>query len=97
MSKRFYRATEVVGALVFLWMIGVLLVDIFGCTPVRSFWKIQERKHCVNTKDFYYGVAITNIITDFMILCLPGPMIWRLHLSIQRKISLTVVFMLGGL
>lgn len=96
-TKRFYRCTEVVGGIVLLWLIGVIFVDIFTCIPVGSFWNIEQRKRCVNDTKFYYGVAISNILTDVIVLCLPMPMIWRLHLTTRRKVQLSALFLLGGL
>ena len=48
----------------------------------------------VDTKAFFYGNAIPNIITDVALLVLPMPFIWRLHLSQMRKVLLTCIFIM---
>ena len=43
------------------------------------------------------GNAVPNIITDWALLILPIPYIWRLQQSRPQKIALCGVFLLGGL
>ncbi|KAK7996830.1 hypothetical protein PG989_004870 [Apiospora arundinis] len=41
-------------------------------------------------------ILITNVLLDAIILCLPLPLIWRLHTSLRNKLQLTLVFTLGS-
>ena len=45
------------------------------------------------------GIAqsVANIIGDFYLLLLPVPVIWKLQLSLQKKIGVTAIFMTGFL
>jgi hypothetical protein len=45
---------------------------------------------------FRYG-SIPNIVTDVMMLILPMPLIWSLHVSPKVKIGLLVTFLLGSM
>ncbi len=38
----------------------------------------------------YHGFC--NIITDFVLLFLPVPLLWKLHVNGRRKLGLAVVF-----
>jgi hypothetical protein len=51
----------------------------------------------VNVYAYFIGKAIPNIITDWALLFLPIPYIWRLHQSRAQKVALCGVFGLGGL
>lgn len=93
----FRRSLYAMAVIVFLWWIICQFVVIFECTPIHFFW---ERKpvtgHCINIQSFFLGQAIPNIITDGILLALPLPMIWDLHLPRAQKMALSGVFLLGS-
>ncbi|ROV88785.1 hypothetical protein VSDG_08967 [Cytospora chrysosperma] len=88
--------TAALTAILVVWWITVLCFQIFSCTPVVSFWEFERREHCINTEMFYGGVAISNVLFDFILLFIPIPLVWRLHMTTQRKLSVSFVFVLGG-
>jgi len=53
--------------------------------------------HCINIESFFLGQAIPNIVTDGILLALPLPLIWDLHLPKGQKMALSGVFLLGSL
>ncbi|KAI1417948.1 hypothetical protein F5Y13DRAFT_199079 [Hypoxylon sp. FL1857] len=92
---------------IWLWSIGVFLVAwaisgsfsaIFQCTPISFYWNpVEDDGFCIN-----YGLqmlisSIINIITDFVILLLPVPLIWKLHTTKQKKRLLILTFALGSM
>lgn len=79
------------------WWIVVILIQIFSCNPVNGFWDTSVPSTCVNAAHFYIAVAVPNIITDVIMLCLPLQMVWRLQTSLIQKIALSFTFMTGGL
>ena len=82
--------------LVFAWFIAVLLVSVFSCAPIHGYWDRTVPATCIDTRAFYLGNSIANILTDVIILALPVRMIWHLQTSRSQKALLTVVFGLGG-
>ncbi|KAH1979742.1 hypothetical protein KXW88_006959 [Aspergillus fumigatus] len=83
--------------LVTCWGLGVIFTTIFQCLPVRGFWDKSVNPHCgVDVNQFFIGNAVPNIITDWALLILPMPYIWRLHRDIAQKIAISSVFVLGG-
>lgn len=50
---------------------------------------------CINAADYYTGVAVPNILTDIILLCLPLGMIWRLQTNVIQKIALSITFLTG--
>ncbi|RHZ43922.1 uncharacterized protein CDV56_101559 [Aspergillus thermomutatus] len=86
------------GGVVFLvaWGLAYILVTIFQCTPVASFWdKSITQKTCVNSKTQWLSYAVINILSDVAILALPLYPISKLHLARGKKIALAVLFSMG--
>ena len=97
-NKRFRLAANISSIVVGIWYFSVLFAGIFQCRPPAAFWnKDITNAQCVDLVGFSIGSAITNLLTDVLVLCLPMPMIWSLHLTSQQKWSLTGVFALGFL
>ena len=80
------------------WGIAVIFVTIFQCTPVRAAWdKTIPGEQCFDLEHFVIGTNVPNIIADAAIIMLPMPLIWKLQLSVMRKVGLVVVFLLAAL
>ncbi|KAL8687667.1 MAG: hypothetical protein Q9224_005085 [Gallowayella concinna] len=63
------------------------------CVPIAYGWDPTiPGGHCANRNAGYLVVGIVDAITDFLILCLPLPMILRLKVSRSRQISLMIIF-----
>ena len=63
-----------------------------------SQWDKSLNPTCaVNVPAFFIGNAVPNIVTDWALLFLPVPYIWRLHQRTAQKVALCGVFGLGGL
>ena len=74
------------------------MTTIFQCSPVQGFWDHTISASCsVNVYAFFIGNAVPNILTDWALLVLPIPYIWRLQQNRTTKIALCGVFLLGGL
>ena len=72
--------------------------SIFGCMPVAYFWdKTIKGGHCMNQYAVWFTSAAVNIVTDFAIIILPMPVLWRLNMPLKQKRALMLVFALGGL
>ncbi|XRM45278.1 hypothetical protein ABZX51_008378 [Aspergillus tubingensis] len=79
------------------WGLGVILTTIFQCLPVHGFWDKTIPSHCgVNVNNFFIGNAVPNILTDWALLTLPLPYVWKLQRSASQKLALTGVFIMGG-
>jgi hypothetical protein len=96
-SKTFNHALICVFVIVLGWMISVTIAQIFTCTPIEGAWNLAAADHCIDQKKFYYGNAVSNVITDVIILVMPLPMVWNLNMSTNKKVNVTALFILGGL
>ncbi|KAI0426859.1 hypothetical protein F5Y09DRAFT_317859 [Xylaria sp. FL1042] len=89
-------STTFLAIFVILWGAALLLVTIFSCTPVHGFWDIDVHAKCVDSKWFFIGNAIPNILADVFLLLLPIHDVWKLKLDRESKIAVSGIFTLGG-
>ncbi|KAF3765299.1 putative integral membrane protein, partial [Cryphonectria parasitica EP155] len=94
---RFIKVSSMaLGTFVIMWGISLVLVTIFSCQPIHGFWDITTPSKCVNSKWFFIGNSIPNIIADVILLFLPMRDVWRLQLQLRSKIAVSVMFVLGS-
>ena len=100
-TARFRALTTAFGLLCLLWWFIAFFVIVFQCYPVEDFWNYQLQlawqASCLAPGTVIFGIEITNLFIDIMILCLPLWMINSLQMSTHRKISVGSMFLLGGL
>lgn len=75
-----------------------VLANIFQCSPVAAAYDVriaEDEKSCVNINAFYLANAAVNILTDILVYSLPIPLVLKLQVPKQQKISLAVIFSLG--
>jgi len=91
------KITIAVGiAVVIIYFFFVIFSRIFICNPVRAYWDITiTNRKCLPLYPLYYGNISVNIFTDFVLLFLPMPLIWRLRVPRKQKICVILVMSLG--
>lgn len=83
-----------------LWSLSFFFAFAFQCgTDIANWWTSATtiEAYCDNTSALSVGFVISDIITDFMILITPLPIVWRLQMSTANKVGLTAIFLLGML
>lgn len=93
----FKKMAYVVGAFVMAWVVCVTFLFIFICVPVQKLWYPDLPGHCINQVGTWIANAASTILTDLIILLMPLPQLWKLHLHTREKIGLTLAFCLGFL
>ncbi|KAJ3578593.1 hypothetical protein NPX13_g1971 [Xylaria arbuscula] len=76
------------------WVLSLLV--IIAALPSTGFWDIDVPSKCVDSKWFFIGNAIPNILADLFLLVLPIRDVWKLQLSQKSKIGVSGIFALGG-
>ena len=71
--------------------------SIFQCTPPEKMWHFQHPGHCVSRYKLFLGTAIPEVVTDFVILAMPLPYIWKIQMKIGQKLLVMAIFVVGGL
>lgn len=95
----FTASVWVLIGVVIVWGFTIFFGNVFQCTPVSTYLHNSNdpHLHCVNGLQMFYAHAISDVCIDFIIMIMPWPVIWSLHMTTQRKIAVTAVFVLGCL
>ena len=84
-------------AFVTVWAIAVLFLGIFACIPVARAWNRALKGTCILSLAAQAIPNFLSVAADFIILLLPGLILFRLHLTVGRKIGLMALFCVGFL
>lgn len=80
----------------FLFYTAVFFTALFSCTPREKIWNpLLPGKKCVNNLSLIYSTAVINVVYDVVVLLLPVPSIWRLHISLRKKFGIVLLFATG--
>ncbi|KAF7554397.1 hypothetical protein G7046_g6838 [Stylonectria norvegica] len=77
--------------------VGVMCVIWGHCTPVQKNWQVYPSpgEKCTLAVANYVALVVLNISTDFVIVCIPVPLLWKVRLSIQRKLIIGLLLCSG--
>lgn len=93
-----FLAIRICIASVFIFYFVRMFIDIFQCNPREKFWNpLITTGHCLDGKAASKASGIFNVISDFAILIMPMPILWKLQMSLRKKLSTISVFALGFL
>ena len=72
------------------------MTDFLICRPFAFNWDTSIKGgHCGNTILGFQLLGTMNLLTDLVIIVLPQPYIWSLHLPMPKKIALAITFLVG--
>ena len=75
-----------------------LFMSIFNCNPREKTWNpLITNGHCFNTNTNAEITGILNVISDFAILVLPMPCLWKLQIPLRKKLLVMGMFATGFL
>lgn len=95
--REFCYALWISGAIIVSYFIACTIVCIAGCQPVSYFWNKNQPGKCIDEVNFFRWNGITNMLLDFLVLCLPLSMTWQIRASFRQKLIISSIFLLGGL
>jgi hypothetical protein len=75
-----------------------IMIDAVSFTP-RAFWwdRSIPGGHCADTRNLPIVTGTMNAIIDFIMLLLPQLIIWGLHMSMDKRIGVSLVFLVGAM
>ncbi|KAL4927487.1 uncharacterized protein BDV17DRAFT_292487 [Aspergillus undulatus] len=97
-SRQFRMFCWIMVGFITAWSISFFFATLFQCgtnwswnwAPIGFF--LTE---CTNTLDMLTVFTGTDLLTDFIIMLMPVPIIWRLKMPTAKKIGVTSLFMVG--
>ncbi|KAK7918069.1 hypothetical protein PG985_009943 [Apiospora marii] len=97
-QKSFRWTCYTLGAVNVLMYTISILADATACRPREYWWdRSIPGGHCVNTRDLPIATGTMNAVIDLFILHLPQRIIWRSHMTKQKRIGISLVFALGAI
>lgn len=92
----------IIGLVLVIWTTVSLLLRTFACKPIKASFVLSVQldpatKCPIKAYDVNNIHGICNIITDFALLLMPLPMVWKLQISGKKKLGVFVVFGTGVL
>ncbi|KAH9883681.1 hypothetical protein F4778DRAFT_788338 [Xylariomycetidae sp. FL2044] len=99
-SRTFSILTAIMIGVVGVWTVGFFFAYLFRCGS--NFWALWAPlmyllEYCYDSKPLFYTLAISDVITDFIILSLPIFWVWRLNMTTAKRFAVSGVFLLGAL
>jgi hypothetical protein len=85
-------------AVITLWMAAFFFATVFQC---GTHWELNWAPigvfltQCSNTLNMLTVFTATDLLTDFIIMLMPTPIIWGLRLPIEKKIGVLSLFMVA--
>ena len=94
-DRSFRAACWVLGILISCWRIILIVVPWTFCHPARKTVDPFISGTCAESPKWFLATAFINAFLDLTILILPMPIAWRLNMKRERKISVSIAFLLG--
>ncbi|PQE09142.1 integral membrane PTH11 protein [Rutstroemia sp. NJR-2017a WRK4] len=94
-GRRFTWLCYILGTINFLTYFIAITVDSSACKPRAAWWDLTVNGHCINTRNLPIATGTINAVIDLFILILPQRIIWKLHMSRDKKIGVGLVFAVG--
>jgi len=97
-SPLFDISSRIVIVILSMWMTAFFFDFVFICgSHFSARWMDEEElsKFCPANHPSELGLAVSDFVTDAMVLLLPIPMVLRLHLRLKQKIGVLFIFSLG--
>ncbi|KAH6983587.1 hypothetical protein BKA56DRAFT_349522 [Ilyonectria sp. MPI-CAGE-AT-0026] len=80
-----------------IWGATAIALNIVPCIPVNGFWDFSVHASCIPSIVDWYLQSLLMIVTDFAILALPLPAVWKLNAPRRQKIVMLGCFSVGFL
>ncbi|XXG97442.1 hypothetical protein Hte_003743 [Hypoxylon texense] len=93
----FFWACHVLLWLNILFYLAMMILPNAACTPHDKIWNPLLPGKCTNTSFSSTSVAAVNFATDIILIILPQRVIWGLQMSLQKRIGVSLIFLIGVL
>lgn len=82
---------------VVLFYTSSLLVEAINCTPrqEKTWNETSLSKRCGRDLILGYFMAALNVVSDFYLLAIQFPVVWKLQMPLRRKVGVCAMFMTG--
>ncbi|KAL8956134.1 MAG: hypothetical protein Q9183_006402 [Haloplaca sp. 2 TL-2023] len=97
-NKTFVHTVYGVSVLVVLWGLSMIVTLTIQCKPLGAAWDpTKSHKRCLDLHPFFLSTNILNIALDIVIIALPMFPLWRIKVTVAKRVGLTFVFLLSAI
>ena len=98
-QKRYKYTLWISMGVITIWSLGSFFWDVFQCNPVQAQWDFTIPGLQCATPDQVvsgaYAFSIMTVLSDWLYALLPIPMIWKVKMTTQAKITVVAILSLG--
>ena len=79
-------------------LLGIVFAFIFSCKPISGNWNAWDGEHpatCTNAFAQSMSIASINVTLDLAVFLLPIPQVWKLNMSIKKRLGVALTFLIG--
>lgn len=77
---------------------ALTLALIFACSPIEKGWNSSiTQGSCINRPGVYLATAISNTVSDVILILIPIRVVWRLRMPLIPKLGVIIIFGIGCL
>ncbi|KAL2064727.1 hypothetical protein VTL71DRAFT_3865 [Oculimacula yallundae] len=80
-----------------MYYFPVMFIKIRICNPIEFLWTPDLEAVCFDRVTLFYCDTIMSALTDIVILVLPIPLVWSLHMPLKKKLRIAALLGAGGL
>lgn len=103
LQKRYRWTIYVSMIIITIWSLALFFWDVFQCTPVTAQWDYtilqrDSNAECASADSVVmaaYALSVMNILSDWLYALLPIPMIWNVKMTLEAKLTVSLVLGLG--
>ncbi|KAI3323799.1 hypothetical protein HD806DRAFT_495628 [Xylariaceae sp. AK1471] len=81
-----------------LWTIAFFITNILESFPVYTEWarNPDDQRGNMDITTMFLSQCYTDVALDVLIIVLPIPLIWKLHMDLKKKLLISCIFLLGA-
>ncbi|KDN59729.1 putative integral membrane protein [Colletotrichum sublineola] len=96
--ERTSRGIRIFIVALFIGYIPLQTMKTVICLPISSFWDPGITKpKCFNQRKLFFADLSLAILSDVVILVLPIPLLWGLHMPLWKKVKILTLLGAGGI
>ncbi|KAI2768966.1 hypothetical protein F4815DRAFT_450808 [Daldinia loculata] len=99
-GRRFNIISMSLILIVIAWTIAFFFTNAFQYTPVYSMWASTPAEAHPTFKQstkMFLAQSYADVALDTIIISLPVPLIWKLQMTLRRKLQISAIFLLGAM
>lgn len=94
-NREFRYVCHFLEVLVVLFIIGIILTVAVICRPIEKDWYPLIPGECGNRLGEEIAAATGVLTFDSALVILPMPVLWNLHMTLHKKLVISIMFSVG--